>query len=66
MLNFSLFSVATPEFFQCVAYHRKSITLDGDLIFDRATEGRFPEVKEIKQLIRDKVSPSKDLGHSDG
>ena len=43
----------------------KSITLDGELVFDRATEGRFPEVKEMKQMIRDKVSPDKDLGHSD-
>jgi selenoprotein W-related protein len=39
--------------------------LDGELLFDRATEGRFPEVKEIKQMIRDKVDPEKDLGHSD-
>jgi len=28
-------------------------------------EGRFPEVKEIKQMIRDRISPEKDLGHSD-
>jgi predicted Rdx family selenoprotein len=43
----------------------KSVHLDGELIFDRATEGRFPEVKELKQLIRDKIVPDKDLGHSD-
>ena len=41
------------------------IKLDGECLFDRATEGRFPEVKEIKQKIRDKVVPDKDLGHSD-
>ena len=35
------------------------------MLFDRATEGRFPEVKEIKQLIRDRIVPEKDLGHSD-
>ena len=28
-------------------------------------EGRFPEVKEIKQLIRDQIDPDMDLGHSD-
>ena len=39
--------------------------MNGELLFDRATEGRFPEVKEIKQMIRDKVVPDKDLGHSD-
>lgn len=43
----------------------QSIELDGELLFDRATEGRFPEVKEIKQMIRDKIDPDKYLGHSD-
>lgn len=43
----------------------KSIELNGETIFDRATEGRFPEVKEIKQMIRDRIIPDKDLGHSD-
>ena len=35
------------------------------MIFDRTAQGRFPEVKEIKQLIRDKIVPNMDLGHSD-
>lgn len=35
------------------------------MLFDRATEGRFPEVKEIKQMIRDELAPGMDLGHSD-
>lgn len=39
--------------------------MNGELLFDRANEGRFPEVKEIKQMIRDKINPDKDLGHSD-
>jgi hypothetical protein len=34
-------------------------------LFDRNVEGRFPEPKEIKQMIRDIVVPNKDLGHSD-
>jgi selenoprotein W-related protein len=34
-------------------------------LFDRKKEGRFPEVKELKQLIRDRVNPDKSLGHSD-
>jgi predicted Rdx family selenoprotein len=49
----------------CSLLTTKSIELNGELLFDRATEGRFPEVKEIKQLIRDKLVPEKDLGHSD-
>jgi len=35
------------------------------LLWDRKIEGRFPESKEVKQLIRDLVDPGKDLGHSD-
>jgi selenoprotein W-related protein len=35
------------------------------LLWDRKIEGRFPESKEVKQLIRDLVDPDKDLGHSD-
>jgi selenoprotein W-related protein len=27
--------------------------------------GRFPDIKELKQLVRDVVNPEKDLGHSD-
>lgn len=35
------------------------------VLWDRSTAGRFPEVKEVKQLVRDEVNPKKDLGHSD-
>jgi len=41
------------------------ITLDGKLIFSRKEAGRFPEAKEVKQLIRDHIDPERDLGHSD-
>ncbi len=41
------------------------ISLDEKVIFDRKTAGRFPEIKELKQLVRDEVAPSKSLGHSD-
>ncbi|MDT3402471.1 SelT/SelW/SelH family protein [Mucilaginibacter terrae] len=41
------------------------ISIDGTEIFDRKTEGRFPEIKELKQLVRDVVNPGKSLGHSD-
>lgn len=41
------------------------IKLNGHRIFDRASEGRFPESKEIKQMIRDRIAPEKQLGHSD-
>ena len=41
------------------------ISIDGKKIFDRKEFGGFPEIKELKQLIRDAVSPGKSLGHSD-
>lgn len=41
------------------------ITLNGRLIFSRKEAGRFPEAKEVKQLIRDHIDPTRDLGHSD-
>ena len=34
-------------------------------IFDRKEYGGFPEIKELKQMIRDVVSPGRDLGHTD-
>lgn len=41
------------------------ITLNDALIFSRKAAGRFPEAKEVKQLIRDCIDPERDLGHSD-
>ena len=42
-----------------------TVRLDGESIWSRAHAGRFPEIKELKQLIRDRIAPGKDLGHSD-
>ncbi|KAJ1815579.1 hypothetical protein LPJ56_002636 [Coemansia sp. RSA 2599] len=42
-----------------------AVYVDGELVFDRKTEGRFPEMKEVKQLVRNKVAPEMKLGHSD-
>ena len=41
------------------------VRVDGELIFSRAQAGRFPEAKELKQAVRDRVAPGRDLGHSD-
>jgi len=35
------------------------------LIWSRKEKGRFPEITELKQLVRDQVAPGRDLGHSD-
>lgn len=39
------------------------IRIDGKLIWSRAEVGRFPEIKELKQMVRDTVAPERDLGH---
>ena len=41
------------------------IRVDGQSGWSRKEEGRFPEAKELKQRVRDRVAPDKDLGHSD-
>ncbi|KZS98008.1 hypothetical protein SISNIDRAFT_449631 [Sistotremastrum niveocremeum HHB9708] len=35
------------------------------LMWDRKSEGGFPELKALKQRIRDQLQPGKSLGHSD-
>jgi len=37
-----------------------------ELIWSRAEQGRFPDIKELKQLVRDRIAPGRDLGHSEG
>ena len=41
------------------------ISIGDKEIFDRKTHGGFPEIKYLKQLVRDEVHPGKDLGHAD-
>ncbi len=36
-----------------------------DLVWSRAEKGGFPDIKELKQLVRDRIAPDRDLGHSD-
>ncbi|MBB6109395.1 SelT/SelW/SelH family protein [Mucilaginibacter lappiensis] len=42
-----------------------TISVNDMVLFDRKEQGRFPEIKELKQLVRDKVNPDKSLGHSE-
>jgi selenoprotein W-related protein len=44
---------------------RFTIYINGEKIFDRKEAGHFPEIKELKQLVRDIVNPARSLGHSD-
>jgi selenoprotein W-related protein len=42
------------------------VRVDGAVVWSRADEGRFPEMKELKRRVRDLVAPGRSLGHSDG
>jgi selenoprotein W-related protein len=42
------------------------VRVDGAVAWSRAEAGRFPELKELKQRVRDFVAPGKPLGHSEG
>jgi selenoprotein W-related protein len=41
------------------------ITYNGEVIWDRKTDGAFPDVKQLKQRVRDHLDPDRDLGHLD-
>ena len=41
------------------------VRLDGEILFDRGAVGRFPELPELKQALRDRIAPGRSLGHSD-
>lgn len=39
------------------------VRLDKDCLFSRREAGRFPEAKEIKRMIRDRIGSEKRFGH---
>lgn len=41
------------------------VRVDGATVWSRGSEGRFPEIKELKQRVRDRIAPERSLGHSD-
>ena len=41
------------------------ITLDGALLWERKRDGGFPDVKTLKQRVRDAAFTGRDLGHLD-
>ena len=44
---------------------RFEITYDGETIWERKADGGFPDVKQLKQRVRDRLDPRRDLGHID-
>lgn len=41
------------------------VRADGAVIWSRKEQDRFPDIKELKQLVRDRIAPGKPLGHSE-
>ena len=41
------------------------VRANGETVWSRKTEGRFPEITELKQRVRDHIAPDKHLGHSE-
>ena len=41
------------------------VRANGELVWSRKEQGRFPEIAELKQLVRDRIAPERNLGHSD-
>ncbi|MED5388458.1 MAG: SelT/SelW/SelH family protein [Pseudomonadota bacterium] len=41
------------------------IDANGEQIWDRKTDGGFPEITELKRRVRDVVCPARELGHID-
>jgi selenoprotein W-related protein len=41
------------------------VTVAGQVVWSRKAEGRFPELKELKQRLRDLIAPDRPLGHSE-
>ena len=41
------------------------VRAEGQVVWSRHERKRFPEIKELKQVVRDSVAPGKSLGHAD-
>lgn len=41
------------------------VRAEGELIWSRKEQKRFPEITELKQMVRDRIAPERSLGHSD-
>jgi selenoprotein W-related protein len=41
------------------------VHVGNELIWSRERDGGFPDIKELKQRVRDRIAPGRDLGHSE-
>lgn len=47
------------------AASQASVTMQHRVLWDRKTNGGFPETKELKRRVRDVIEPERNLGHVD-
>ena len=41
------------------------VRLGEDVVWDRSVDGGFPELADLKRVVRDRVAPGRSLGHTD-
>jgi selenoprotein W-related protein len=41
------------------------VRLDGETLWSRKAQDGFPDLAVLKQLVRDRIAPERDLGHTD-
>jgi selenoprotein W-related protein len=41
------------------------VRVDGETLWSRNAVGAFPDLAELKRLIRDRIAPGRHLGHSE-
>ena len=41
------------------------VRVGDELLWERKRDGGFPDIRSLKQLVRDRVDPGRDLGHVD-
>lgn len=41
------------------------VRIEGAVVWSRAARNGFPDIKELKQIVRDRIAPEKSLGHSE-
>jgi selenoprotein W-related protein len=41
------------------------VAVDEEVLWDRKVEGSFPDLGPLKRMVRDRVAPGRNLGHTD-
>jgi len=42
-----------------------SVAVDEEVVWDRKLDGGFPDLGRLKRVVRDRIAPGRDLGHTD-